>query len=62
MKTWAKLMPVNIGLLRKRMYGNRDATSKLKCDWQRHMPNLVLHGKAYLTKICSIMKLTDALA
>ena len=39
MKTWAKLMPVNIRLLRKSMYGTRDATSNVKSDWQRHMPN-----------------------
>ena len=32
-------MPVNIGLLRENMCGTRDATSNLKCDWQRHMQN-----------------------
>ena len=37
MKTWAKLMLANIGLLRKSIYGH--AASNLK--WE-----LVLHGKA----------------
>ena len=39
MKTWAKLMLANIGLLRKSIHGARHATSNLKWDWQRHVQN-----------------------